>query len=108
MYNIFFNVQEARDFLLQFGMVYTLRRKRKEDYGQVRIVQGSYFHNQILGIGVISLIKKIENKDELEKYLPYSGFSSIDEWCNKKSPDANYLYIVKLIWKQTLYNLDNK
>ena len=108
MYNIFFNIPEARDFLLQFGMVYTLRRKRKEDYGQIRIVQGSYFHNQILGIGVISFIKKIERKEELEKYLEYSGFSSIDEWYNKKSPNANYLYLVKLIWKKSLNNLDNK
>jgi hypothetical protein len=93
---------------MQFGMVYTLSRKRQEDYGKVRIVQGSYFHNQTLGIGAISFIKKIENKDELEKYLPYSGFSSVDDWYNNKSPDANYLYIVKLIWRKSLYNLNNK
>jgi hypothetical protein len=108
MYNIFFNIPEARNFLLQFGMVYTLRRKRQEDYGRVQIVQGSYFHYKILGIGVISLIKKIENKNELEKYLKYSGFSTVDEWYNKKSPNANYLYIVKLIWKKSLYCINNK
>jgi len=71
--------KKALEFLLTNGFVYTLRKNKKK-VGKDWITDkrgGKKIENVY-----IDFIKEIteENINELEKYVRYSGFSSVKEW----------------------------
>ena len=107
MYNIFFNYQEPRDFLLKYGSVVTARRRRKVAYSNVEIVIGSYYNYKVLGVGYSSFLCTFKTKEDLIPYLGFSGFSTVDDWYKKISEGADCLYLVKLVEKKNLNNQDN-
>lgn len=94
---IFFNVKQARDFLLSHGLVYTLRRRRRRDREVTRAVYGSLYNHAVLGKVEILWIMTIEDPTSLYPFLPYSGFQTIEEWLAHASKDAHELYRVDLI-----------
>jgi hypothetical protein len=92
---IYFNVKEARDFLMEHGHVYTIRSERTTGITMAR--KGNYFKFDVLGKVEIERIKNVislafkpeltlfdgglnEYFDELTPYLKDSGFTSPREW----------------------------
>ena len=51
---MYWNVKEAREFLMLNGFVFTLRKPRKE--GEALAVVGSYYEHQPLGMTNVKLI----------------------------------------------------
>ena len=113
---IFFNVKEAREYLLQNGHVYTIRKKRSTGITMAR--QGNIFKFRKLGpveirhIGyaspVAGLAPDLNISDErlhnffatLEPYVAESGFRNAREWWEKVNgvPWTDYhIYYVELI-----------
>lgn len=75
---IYFNVKEAREFLLATGFVYTLRKPRS--VGKTVAVQGSYYdHTKLCDVRVF-LIKEQPSVVNLYLYVDRSGFDSIAAW----------------------------
>lgn len=90
---IYFNVPEARRQLLDHKKVYTLRRHR-ETVGHSTARQGSYIDFQSLGNVFIEPVKVIKDKSELEPFVKFSGFETVEKWLEKASKEANHLYLV--------------
>lgn len=97
---IMFKNERVREFLRRKRVVYTLRPKRRKE--------GKDWANSGWGTKKfaeveITFIKKItkENVSELEKYVDYSGFKSVEEWleeARKLNGDfPYYLYKVRAI-----------
>lgn len=87
------------------GFVYTIRGKRKH-LGKVTIL----YKGKSIGVGEVEEIGKIDletltvSGTSLEKYLPYSGFSTLEDWVvaalklnSKTGGKGLWLYKVKLI-----------
>jgi hypothetical protein len=93
---IFFNVPEAREYLEKNGHVYTLRRKRKKGEGITMAREGTPFNFRELFQVDVRWIKDIEecSEEELGEYVSESGFKSVNEWCSRRGPGANSLYLV--------------
>jgi hypothetical protein len=82
---IFFNVEEARDYLLKTGHVYTLRNKRKTT-GITEARHGSYMHFELLGKVRVEEIVEVKATNVwtiLEPYVAESGFNSVSLWLVK-------------------------
>jgi hypothetical protein len=88
---IWFNVKKAREFLLKFGYVYTLRPKKRRE-GREPLFYGGFGKK---AMAWIIFIKKIENDKELEEYVKESGFETVEEW-RREAKDSRYLYKVVL------------
>lgn len=96
---MWFNVKEAREFLLREGRVYTLRPKRRN-----RDVKNPNGYREVLsfdGFGkkgtlFVSFVKEIEDDGELKEFVEDSGFGSVEEW-REKGKDSRFLYYVMLL-----------
>src|SRR5579875_671606 len=90
------NVPEAREYLEKNGHVYTLRRKRKKGEGITMAREGTPFNFRELFQVDVRWIKDIEecSEEELGEYVSESGFKSVNEWCSRRGPGANSLYLV--------------
>ena len=92
---IYFNIEEAQNQLLNHHIVFTLRKPRKT-VGYTTARQGNYTNFHSLGKVFIELVKVINNKSELEPFVKFSGFETVEKWLEKASEDANHLYLVIL------------
>lgn len=93
---MWFNVPEARNFLLKNRFVFTLRpkpyrfsKKRRKGFD---VLMYSGFGKK--GRIYYRFIKPIKNDLDLEDYVKWSGFENVDEW--GVSPNRN-LYLVVLL-----------
>ncbi len=94
---IYFNIKEAREYLLKNRIIYTLRDIRKEGQEQVRKSKNTdWYPYEILGFANVKLVKKIENLYDLKGYVIKSGFKTVDDWL-VEAKDNRYLYEVKMI-----------
>jgi len=91
---IFFNVPEARNQLIEKGLVYTLRSSTRS-VGRTRAVTGSYAKNTPLCEVAISRMITVRHPEDLYPYLHHSGFNDIDTWLSKATPSARTLYKVE-------------
>jgi|YelNatPaOPRAMG01_1025707.scaffolds.fasta_scaffold108305_4 hypothetical protein len=86
---IWFNVEKAREQLLKYGYVCTLRPKRRKEGIEVLSYNG--FGNK--GLVYVIFIKEIKDDNELKEYLEFSGFETVEEW-RKEAKDSKFLYYV--------------
>ena len=93
---IYFNIAEARDYLLKNKVVFTLRERRRRHLGKLQIRCGSYRQFMLLGYGRVSYVKSINYDSELSAYLNQSGFDSVKDW-RSKAGVSEHLYKVELI-----------
>ena len=89
---MWFNVKEARDFLLTNGFVYTLRPKKRREGREALMYEGFGKKGELQ----VRFVKEIESDEELETRVERSGFRSVEEW-RKKAGDSRFLYLVGLV-----------
>lgn len=89
---IWFNNKKARAFLLKNGTVYTLRPKPR------RTGREPLFYGEFKKKGVVSVdfIREIRDDNELEEYVKYSGFSTVEAW-REKAGKSRFLYKVTVL-----------
>jgi len=66
----------------------------RKTIGYTTARQGSYTNFQSLGNVFIEFVKVIEDKSELEPFVKFRGFETIEKWLEKASKEANHLYLV--------------
>jgi len=101
-----FKSEKALKYLLERGVVYTVRPQRRKREGRVWITNRR--GGRKIANGYAILVAEIASFSELEKYLPayvkHSGFSSIAEWIdeikklNSKLPEKFWIYLVTRIY----------
>jgi len=87
-------VEGAREYLEKNKFVYTLRPFERKYTGE-----GWYnYHRRDIKRGdvEITFIRKIKDPEELESFVYYSGFETLEDWL-KKAKKSKYLYRVELI-----------
>lgn len=97
-----FQSSKARAFLLRTGFVYTFRKKkRKKEMGRDWISE-KRGGKKIANVFILK-IKEINDMDDLERYVPQTGFDSLKEWKDEitnmnggKLPNSGYLYLVQI------------
>lgn len=78
---MYWNVKEAREFLLKNGYVFTLRKPRKE--GPAIAVVGSFYDHQPIGSTFVKLIKEdVQHAHELSAYVAGSGIKAQITLCD--------------------------
>ena len=82
---MWFNVEEARSFLLRNGFVYTLRPKpyrlrSKRKRGVDVLMYGGF---GVKGKVYFEFIKVVRDVEELKPFVKYSGFESLEEWLRR-------------------------
>lgn len=96
---IWFNVKEAREFLFEKGLVYTVRNHAKNP-GRHAL---SYGKRGSKGEVWLEFVRKVIKYD-LEPYVQNSGFEDIDHWWfltgAEDDYDSRYLFRVILIWRK--------
>jgi len=95
-----FQSEEARRFLLENGVVFTFRAKRRKNLGNDWITDRRGGHK------VVDVFVEEEGRfkpSDLGLYVEYSGFSSLQEWIEEikklnkgKLPAEGWLYKVSL------------
>lgn len=93
---IFFNITEARDELLNKGLVYTLRSEFR-GIGRTEAVMGSYGDHEKLCRVKVSRIMTIRGAFDLIPYVNKSGFNMTEDWIRAASNTARTLYKVERI-----------
>ena len=94
---IYFNVERARNQLLQEGKVYTIRYPRQKGITMAR--HGSYFRFKMLGKVRITEVMMLDleyeklqgTKAVLQKYVTQSGFETVDVWLENFKRQENHL-----------------
>jgi len=104
---MWFNIQEARDYLLRNGFVYTLRPKpyrgrSKRKHGKDILMYNGFGKK---GEVYFEFIKTIDDPNELEPIVQFSGFKSLDEWL-KNAKGNRCLFKVILLDEWDLEHLD--
>lgn len=89
---IFLNVPEARAYFLAHGEVYTLRKPRGTGFTRAR--HGGLYEFDDLGKVEVLLISLHPSRETLERFLPRSGFASVDDWL-AAAKHATVLYVVR-------------
>ena len=89
---MWFNVEEARNFLLKNLSVYTLRPKTRRE-GKEVLSYGGFGKK---GVVYVVFVKEINDDSELEEFVTESGFNSVEEWL-EKAGESRYLYYVMLL-----------
>lgn len=89
---IWFNVKEARDFLLSEEFVYTMRPKRRRE-GRDMLCWNSFGKR---GMVLVKFVKEIENDNELEEFVKWTGFKNVKEW-RKVAGESRFLYRVEIL-----------
>jgi len=96
---IWFNVDEARKFLLANGFVFTIRPNlKREGIHKVRVRKENDSLNAWLWL--MKEIDMTKNPEEdLEPYVEYSGFKSAKDWIGHipKPSNTMYLYFCRLV-----------
>lgn len=83
---IFFNVPEAREYLISHGIVYTLRQKSGPWERAIRrpvtdvAYYGSFYKKKGIGRVSIEFIGEIKDTKELLPYVARSGFAMVEDW----------------------------
>ncbi len=93
---IWFDVAEARDFLVMKGMVSTLRPRKRTEGITIAMFHGK---DGVVKIGrvVVRFIAEIDDPEEdLMELVPFSGFKSLEAWL-KAAKGSRFLYLVFLI-----------
>ena len=90
---IYFNVDRAKNQLINSMKVYTLRSARRATGVTMAVVGGRYNHREIYPVNV-ERITTISKPEDLLPYLDYSGFDSVLEWLLAASLEARTLYKV--------------
>jgi hypothetical protein len=93
---MWFNVPEAREYLLQYGEVYTLRPKKRREGKEVLSYGGFGKKGEVN----VKFVKEILDWNELNRYVDKSGFRTVDEWV-RKAKGNRFLYHVVLLSKTT-------
>ena len=75
---IWFNVEEAREFLLKHRMVYTLRKPRSVGFHRVFTFKNG--KKLSLGVAIVELVKDVNGPDDVEQFVNQSGLSTAGEW----------------------------
>ena len=97
---IYFNVEQARNQLLNEGKVYTIRYARKT--GETIARHGSYYKFKILGKVRITEVMWLEldseyklqgTKVDLQKYVDQSGFKTVDDWLAEIKKQENIFLV---------------
>ena len=91
---IFFNVPQAREYLLRRGFVYTLRPKMRKT-GRDVAAYGSYYEHQRIGHVWVDFVKEVKDKGELRGYVADSGFKSVEDWW-RAAKGSRFLFKVTL------------
>jgi len=91
---IFFNVPEAKNQLMEKGLVYTLRSSTRGT-GKTRAVEGNYSKHSTLCMVDISRMITVRHPDDLYPYLHHSGFEDVDTWWSKATISSRTLYKVE-------------
>jgi hypothetical protein len=91
---IWFNVPEAREYLLKHGEVYTLRRKERREGKEVLMYGGFGKKGEVN----VKFVREILDWNELNRYVDKSGFRTVDEWI-RKAKGSRFLYHVVLLSK---------
>lgn len=93
---MFFNVEEAREFLKKYSVVFTLRPKRRRE-GRDLAVYGSYYKWTRIGAVDVKFVDVITDPKQLEGYVEQSGFETVEDWTAKAHPGAKFLFKVSLL-----------
>lgn len=100
---IFFNRPEARNQLIKYGIVYTIRRERS--IGATQAVVGTFKNWKFITHVNVTRVKKIHCPDDLNQYLRQSGFDDTYDWMGAAALGANILYMVEIKnWKGEIKN----
>jgi len=91
---MWFNVKQARKYLLEEGRVFTLRpkRRKREECREVLMYNGFGKKGDLY----VSFVKEIEGDGELREFVDDSGFDSVEEW-RAAAKESQYLYYVMLL-----------
>lgn len=89
---IWFNVEKARKFLLENGIVYTLRPKLRRE-GKEPLFYGGFGKK---GEVLVDFVGEVLDDADLKGYVDKSGFETIEEW-RAKASESRYLYRVLLL-----------
>ena len=100
---IFFNVKEARDYLLKHRFVYTLRKERAAGLAEART--GSYYKFKSLGPVKVIFVTRFTSLEpsKLRLYEMHSGFLSAEKWLDAAHQlknglnDVDCLYRVEMV-----------
>lgn len=110
---MWFNVKEARNFLLNNGFVYTLRSKpyrlRSKKTCGLDILSYNGFGKK--GLVYFVFVKRIRENKELKDFVKYSGFNSIEKWLNEAKENRCLYYVVlidKILDKSKKIDKQNK
>ena len=90
---MWFNVKEAREFLLKNEYVLTLRPKRRAREDCWELLSWEGFGKK--GDAYVLFVKKIEDVERLRKLVRWSGFATLEEWL-EKAGESRFLYLVFL------------
>jgi len=97
---IWFNVEKAAKFLLANRLIFTLRPNLKRDgLHKLRVRK----ENDRLHVSIMLMrefdMTEVETKEQLEAYVKFSGFGSVDEWISHipKPTKIMYLYFVRMV-----------
>jgi len=98
---VIFQSEKARRFLLENGVVFTFRSKRRKKLGEDWITDRRGGHK------IADVLVEEERKfkpQELGLYVEYSGFSTLEEWIGEierlnggRLPAEGWLYKVTLL-----------
>ena len=96
-----FQSEKARRFLLENGVVFTFRAKRRKKLGR------DWISDRRGGRKIANVLVEEEGKfkpQELGLYVEYSGFSTLEEWIEEirrlnrgKLPAEGWLYKIALL-----------
>jgi len=92
---VFFNVLETRTRLIEKGLVYTLRPKKRRE-GKDIAVHGSYYDHKTIGKVEIEFIREIFVPMDLLRYVDNSGFKTVVDW-QTKAKGSIYLFKVMMV-----------
>jgi len=97
---MFFNVPQAREYLLKHGFVYTVRDHLIQ--GRKKAVYGSYREQVPIGDVQVKFIHSFRHTflshSPLGSFVQQSGFQTVEEWVKEIKPAAQlYLHEVRLL-----------
>jgi len=91
---MFFNVPEARQQLINKGLVYTLRPKMRRT-GKDVAYYGSYYKKEKIGDVTVDFIRQITTPYELKEYVGDSGLEKVEDWW-EAAEGSRFLFRVRL------------
>jgi len=95
---MWFNVPQARNFLLQNGFVYTLRPKPYRLRSKKKRGIDVLMFNRVEKRGEVyfEFIKVVDDPEELKPLVKYSGFKTLEEWLRKAGENRCLFKVILL------------